>query len=496
VGRLEELARSRPDVIDYREELARNRVNLGLVLSGMGRHADGEGVFRSAITEYETLVSARPTMARYRADLATARLHLSQALAALHRPDEAEQARKAAIADYDWLMATNPHDYRTNLASVILTLTGAAPASAAPEQPGPAGMAPATPPPTPMPPTGTEEGAARITDSTVQPPPGPPVALPEQPAEMRARFTRVREHARGGSSRIWIARDNDLNREVVIKELSETLANDPAARQRFLKEAQITSQLEHPNIVPIHGLGYRSGDDTPFLIMRYVRGQELRQAIQEYHSHHRDDQELRWLLRAFVGACRGVAFAHSRGVLHRDPKPSNILLGVSGEVFVVDWGLAKILGEPGAQEATPRVTLTEWADPQHTLQGTVIGTPAYMAPEMAQGHDDLVDARTDVYVLGAGLFELLTGRPPYLGQSPIDVVRAIVTSDPPRARSVNPSVPAALDAICARAMARQPEHRYPSASELGADVERWLGGESVSVHHESFLKRWWRQWGH
>lgn len=486
VGRLEGLARSQPDVLDYSEELARNRVNLGLVLSGMGRYTDAEESFRSAIAEYEALASARSTTARYRADLATARLHLSQALAALQRPDEAEQARKAAVADYDWLMATNPHDYRTNLASVIITL-----------MPRPHESTPQTVAnlaadglPTSIPPAATE-AAVRAPDSTIPPQTGQAVPMPERLAELRARFTRISVLGRGGSASVWIARDNDLNREVALK---ESLENDPATRQRFLKEAQVTAQLEHPNIVPIHGLGYRSHDDAPFLIMRYVRGHDLRQAIQEYHSRPGDAQELRRLLRAFVGACNGVTFAHSRGVLHRDPKPANIILGNNGEVVVVDWGLAKVQGDQSGQASEVRkVVLGEWADPGLTAEGDIMGTPAYMAPEMVQGRHDLVDARTDVYVLGAGLFEVLTGQTPYQGQYVNQIFDAILTFEPPRPRSVNPSVPPPLNAICARAMARQREDRYLSAAELGQDVERWLNGEPVSVYPESFLKRWGRR---
>ena len=196
VGRLEGLARSRPDVLDYSEELARNRVTLGLVLSGMSRPADAEESFRSAIAEYEALVAARSTTARYRADLATARLHLSQALTALHRPNEAEQARKAAVADYDWLMATNPDDYRTNLASVIITLMPSSKA-AAPRIPSDGATGPVTPSATPFPSDAAGEAAEPLPINTIAPPPKSGVLVSEQPAELRARFTRISELGRG-----------------------------------------------------------------------------------------------------------------------------------------------------------------------------------------------------------------------------------------------------------------------------------------------------------
>ncbi len=377
VARLEGLAYSRSDilgdvtfkdgekVLDYREELARNRVNLGLVLSGMARHADAEETFRSAVAEYETLAKASPKVARYRADLATARLHLSQALAALHRTDDAEKARQAAVADYDWLMATNPHDYHTNLASVIITLMPQLKPPAhqtPPEQPSGLIAAP-TPPSTPLSSEGEGEAPGDLLRTTSQYPNDPPASVPppEQPAELRARFARVSLLGRGGAASVWLARDNDLNREVALKEMREVFADNSYSRQRFLKEAQITSQLEHPNIVPIHGLGYRSEGEAPFLIMRYVRGGDLSQAIRDYHSGPANAQAFRRLLQGFVGACNGVAFAHSRGVVHRDPKPANILLGDHGAVFVVDWGLARLRPPPPTPDGeVTGVTLPEW----------------------------------------------------------------------------------------------------------------------------------------
>jgi serine/threonine protein kinase len=513
VARLEGLAHSRPDVLDYREELARNRVNLGLVLSGMARHADAEEAFRLTVAEFEAVADARPEVARYRADLATARLHLSQALTALHRPNEGEQARKAAVADYDWLMATNPHDYRTNLASVILTLMpqpepraeppGTSQGSALPplpstiypgegraEPPRSDQVPAATPPPSTIHPAEAVQVGSRKIDSDSA------TVDPRQP-ELRARFQRIREHGRGGSAVVWIALDNDLKREVALKEMRAEMADHSELRRRFFKEAQITAQLEHPNIVSVYGLGYRSHDETPFLIMRYIRGRDLRQAIREYHSGPANSLELRRLLRAFVGACNGVAFAHSRGVIHRDPKPANILLGEYGEVAVVDWGLAKASNHTSAREGeVTSVVLTGQANLDNTREGVIMGTLGYMAPEMAMGRHDLVDARTDVYVLGAGLFELLTGRPPHEGSSDMQLLVAISQFEPSRPRSINPVVAPALDAICARAMSRRPGDRYATASELGRDVERWLAGEPVSAYPESLLRRLGRRvWG-
>ena len=261
VGRLEEMARSQPDVLDYREQLARNRVNLGLVLSGMAWHADAEESFRSAVSEYEAIVKSRPGAARYRADLATSRIHHSQALASLRRPDEAAVVRKAAVADYDWLMATNPHDYHTNLASVLITLmpeSSAAASQSSDELVGSNAMTPS-----PLLSSAISQEAEALLQTTVYPTDDPPSVNRDLPPARRARFTRVRLHGQGGSARVWIARDNDLNREVALKEMRKDLADVASLRQRFLKEAQITAQLEHPNIVPVHGLGYRSEGEAP-----------------------------------------------------------------------------------------------------------------------------------------------------------------------------------------------------------------------------------------
>jgi serine/threonine protein kinase len=197
---------------------------------------------------------------------------------------------------------------------------------------------------------------------------------------------------------------------------------------------------------------------------------------------------------AVAEACRGLAFAHARGVLHRDPKPANILFGEAGQVVLVDWGLARVRGEQaeGTGPEGAGVAVTEWADPRATVSGQVFGTPAYMAPEMAAGRQDAVDERTDVYVLGAALFEVLTGRPPRTGATVMEILREAASGPSPRARDVNPSVPPALDSVCARAMARAPEDRYPSAAAFGRDLEAWLAGNPGLAPGESGLRRWVR----
>jgi eukaryotic-like serine/threonine-protein kinase len=264
---------------------------------------------------------------------------------------------------------------------------------------------------------------------------------------------------------------------------------DGEVRRRFLREAQIAAQLEHPHIIPIYGLGYRSQSEAPFLIMRLVRGPTLQQAIAEHHrgaAGPAGAAGLCRLLGAFVKVCAALDYAHRHGVVHRDPKSANVLLGPDGEVLVADWGLAKLVGR---EDDLPAVGVSGRADVGATHTGTVMGTPAYMAPEQVQGLAQQIDARTDIYVLGSVLFEVLTGQVPYAGRSMAEVLEQVSKGRPPRASSVHPAVPPALDAVCARAMARAQADRYPSAAALGRDVERWLAGEAVSVYAEPWFHR-------
>jgi len=302
-------------------------------------------------------------------------------------------------------------------------------------------------------------------------------------------------HVRGGLGSVWVARDKSLGRDVALKELLPELANDPEAQQRFLREAQITGQLEHPNIVPVYELSDSGPQGRPYYTMKFLRGATLRGAIAAHHRSPSESsqRELRRLLSSFTGICNAVAYAHSRGVVHRDLKPDNVMLGDFGELILLDWGLAKILSEPRPEESRPVVAEQ---DPIKTRRGSIMGTPAYMAPEQARGDSGDVGVRTDVYGLGAILFEILTGRPPHAGDDSEQTLNSILAGDVRRPRDVLSNVPAGLDAICAKAMAADVESRYPSATAVAADVERWLADEQVTAHRDPVgvqLLRWGRR---
>lgn len=307
-----------------------------------------------------------------------------------------------------------------------------------------------------------------------------------------SRYTLSRLHAEGGLGRIWVAHDVNLNRDVALKEIKPETTTHPEVWQRFLKEAQIAGQLEHPNIVPVYELARRPEDDQPFYTMRLVRGETLRDRIRDYHERKRggiaDPLELPRLLTAFVSICNAISFAHSKGVIHRDLKPENVVLGAFGEVLVLDWGLAKLQSDK--EEATLQpVDITASANVHATKAGQVLGTPAYMSPEQAAGRISKMDARTDIYGLGAILFETLAGKPPHEGPDISELLSQIVLAPTPIVRAVDAKIHPALGAICAKAMERSQDDRYPTASALADDVQRFLADEPVSVYRAPLLDR-------
>jgi len=322
-----------------------------------------------------------------------------------------------------------------------------------------------------------------------------------------SRFRVLRPHAKGGLGEVSVALDAELSREVALKEIQPRYAHDADSRARFLREAEITGKLEHPGIVPVYGLGAHP-DGRPYYAMRFVEGDSLEEAIRSYHDRKGElsatDRalELRGLLKRFVDVCEAVAYAHSRGVLHRDLKPGNVMLGKFGETLLVDWGLAKAAGaaEPVSASdsaAEPPVAASgSEAGSAPTQAGQTLGTPAYMSPEQATGRLDLLGPASDVYGLGAILFELLTGRPPVEGDSIQDVLRKVTKGEIASPRQVDPSVPKPLDAVCKKALSLRPQDRYASAKDVAAEVERYLADEPVSALPETRLEkagRWSRR---
>jgi tetratricopeptide (TPR) repeat protein/tRNA A-37 threonylcarbamoyl transferase component Bud32 len=318
-----------------------------------------------------------------------------------------------------------------------------------------------------------------------------PATVPHE-TDARQRYTLTRLHAQGGIGQVWLAHDEDIGRDIALKELRPDRRDNPAAAARFLDEAKITGQLEHPGIVPVYEL-VQPREGQACYAMRFVGGRTLADAIKDYHRKRQAGEagplDLRGLLTAFVGVCNAVAYAHSRAVLHRDLKPQNVALGDFGEVLVLDWGLAKVIGKQEDPTSLLPVALGPADGTDRTQQGQVLGTPAYMAPEQARGRPDLVDKRSDVYGLGAILYEVLTGAPPFGGPDTPEVLRRVVQEPVLPPRQCVPTTPAALEAVCLKALAKKPEARYALAGDLARDVESWLADEPVAAWREPLRLR-------
>lgn len=313
-----------------------------------------------------------------------------------------------------------------------------------------------------------------------------PVAPPPDPLTPRetiGRFEVLRRLPEGGMGVVYEGWDPELGRRVAIKTLHPAALELLDLRRRFDREAPQTAQIEHPNIVPV----YESGVDQqgrPFFVMRLVEGRSLRDVLEALRAGDPEAEErwsLRRLLVAFVQVCQAVAFAHERGVVHRDLKPANIMTGPLGEVVVVDWGLSRQVGElhtPG-----------EWAGSgeQLTQDGAVIGTPGYIAPEQTWGKP--VDAKSDVWSLGAILYELLTREPAFTGDSFHSLYYRPATEppQPPQLRAPDRLIPKEIAEVCMKALALAPEDRFPDAAALAVAVEAFLEGSQRREEAERHL---------
>jgi serine/threonine protein kinase len=285
--------------------------------------------------------------------------------------------------------------------------------------------------------------------------------------------------AEGGIGRIFRARDMRLGREVALKELRDP--DDAYHEARFVREAMLTARLQHPSIVPIYEAG-RWPDGRPFYAMKLVSGRSLDRMIAAAPTLA---QRLA-LVPHVLAVAEAMAYAHGERIIHRDLKPANVLVGAFGETLVIDWGLARDLDAP-LPSVRPPADMTEEEEGRLTEMGAVIGTPEYMAPEQGRGED--VDERADVYAVGALLYHVLAGRPPYQGTTPMEVFLCLHEGPPIPLEQQQPGVPRELSTIVGKAMAREPADRYPTAKELADDLRRFLTGQIVAAHHYSPAER-------
>ncbi|MBI5757888.1 MAG: tetratricopeptide repeat protein [Planctomycetales bacterium] len=347
---------------------------------------------------------------------------------------------------------------------------------------------------------------------------------------LHGRFIKKEVLGKGGQGEVWLALDPELGRDVALKLMPSTSKGSPAIIAKFRHEAEVTGKLEHPNIVPIYEAGREQSDQTPYYVMRVLRDETLHAAILRFHQGPWTESGLRELLGRFIDVCQAVAYAHSRGVIHRDLKPQNVMLGQFGETLVVDWGLAKVIGrdeEHDSDDGEGTVDISAMDSDSATKTGSIKGTPKYMSPEQAAGRMQELGPPSDIYSLGAVLYCVLTGQAPFPGKSTSDILRRVQAGDFPRPREVvvqlvqsgepedvsprttsnspTPNSPGAnaarlaiprpLEAICLRAMSLRPSDRYRTAAALAEDVQRWLADEPVSAWQEPVIvraKRWVR----
>ncbi len=311
------------------------------------------------------------------------------------------------------------------------------------------------------------------------------------------RYRLKRFHARGGMGEIWVAEDTVIGRNVALKRMLTDRADQV---YRFRVEAQVTGQLEHPGIAPVYEL---TTDDKnqPYYVMKFVRGETLKKVIETFHAAKLDpgarDLERSRLLHMMISLCQTVAYAHSRGVLHRDLKPDNVMLGPFGETILLDWGIARVMGgddsNAHSDEMEPRFARVDAPEEgTETMEGAITGTPAYMAPEVAAGLTREVDYRSDVFLLGAILYEMITGRQPRSAKTLQELLRKAKTERPDPARTIDPTIPRALEAICIKATALDKTERYQSALEMADDLQRFVAGEPVAAYPESPWEQAWR----
>jgi eukaryotic-like serine/threonine-protein kinase len=318
-------------------------------------------------------------------------------------------------------------------------------------------------------------------------------------------YRKLRFHARGGLGEIYIADDEELQRDVVLKFIRPKHRDRHDCREQFQLEAEVTARLDHPGVVPVYGFG-TTPDGRLCYAMRFIQGETLEARIAKIQhadlSGTRSRQagslfgssravEFRGLLNRLVTVCQTIAYAHNRGILHRDIKPENIMLGKYGDTLVVDWGLAMPIDRGESARASGEQTLMPTSGSGTSsggLSGGPVGTPAYMPPEQAAGLPNLTPA-CDIFSLGATLYKLLVGQAPYTGDSARDTLSRARYGTFTAPRELNSDVPVGLEAICVKAMSMDPASRYITASEMADDIERWLADEPIHARKENRLER-------
>ena len=337
-------------------------------------------------------------------------------------------------------------------------------------------------------------------------------AAPAVPANVR--YVREMVAGQGGMGTVHVARDLELLRRVALKELSLEVAHDRSARSRFVREVQVTAQLDHPHIVPVYGLEVASGG-RPAYAMKLVEGQTFGQLIADTRAFYDnkavpdEDHALPARLEHFLKVCDAVAYAHERGVVHRDLKPANLMVGRHNEVYVMDWGICRLMTQPtepapapttavaakGASSAArtgsiSRAEVSPEASHDETAYGAIVGTPLYMSPEQAHGRHDQLDAKSDQCALGLILFELVALKRPLGGKTLAEVLtQASSGTREPIVHAYGEAIPGELGAIITKAASPAPADRYPSVAALADDLRRFLRGDAVLARPDSAWQR-------
>lgn len=295
--------------------------------------------------------------------------------------------------------------------------------------------------------------------------------------ETCTRYSLGERIGQGGMAFVYAAYDRNLDRTVAVKTLRPEMAADRSVCERFVYEAMLLGDMDHPGMVPIFEIGTHQ-EAGLFYSMKRIKGHTFRQMLDTREGNRLDRREIAGLLTIFGKVCQTVAYAHSRGIVHRDIKPENIMVDEYGIVLVLDWGLSKKIDE---HEESQGITATQ--------TGIIKGTPAYMSPEQAEGRTHEIDFRTDVFSLGIILYEILSGQLPFPGKTRTEVLLQIAHHQPPSPRKKNRRANRVLAAICMKALQKDPAKRYATAREFSADLERYSRGEDTSAYAPKFWER-------